>query len=542
MNRIILLVLIACFAYCKVSAQCTEPPVPRVLLVGDSWAFFMNTESTINYALTRGGHSNYTFVSNSNLSVNGAKTDNVMSSATETEIRNQLNQHPSIDFVHLSIGGNDFLGGWDTSMTQAQTDTLMTNVFVKLDSVIRFIKSVRPGIKILWSGYCFTNFKESITTSVAPTSHPFYSTWQGMKFPDFYQINRVQNQISQRFRAYSDTTPNIYFVESTGLMQHVYGQPSPMSVPPTGTYAPLTSPIDTGFTDYPSPLVSMRNYGIFKDCYHLSTDGYRYLLGYHTQKYYQKAMMDDLYLLSDSNQTGSVSAQGAVSNTLLMGQAGADTFSTVLSFNTTAMMDTTLSKASIFLKRLSLTGGNPISNNLQVKMKSGNFGTSANIEAADYTAAADATGTPCQFGSSAGDGDWIRLDLPASMLSHINHTAPTQFIISAPGVSASRATFYNSSDPDFAPIMNLKYGQIPNAIREISADHFSVYPNPSSGSLTIEGSEAITKVEVTNLLGETVLHPQMQQNTISISTLASGMYILNITTKSGIASQKVIKD
>jgi hypothetical protein len=541
MNKIILLILIACLSCIKVSSQCSETPVTRVLLVGDSWAFFLNSEATIDTGLRRAGHSNYTFYSNANLSVSGAKTGDVMSTATETEISTQLALHPTIDFCHLSIGGNDFLGGWDTTFTPSQTDTLFAYVFQRIDSIVRYIKSCRPGIKILWSSYCFTNFKESIMTSISPQNHPFYSTWSAMKFPDFPVINTMQNLISTRFRAYADTTPNLYFVDCNGLMQNVYGQPTPLTVAPGGTYPAGTAAIDTGIVAYPSPLVSMRDYVIYKDCYHLSTAGYQYQLAYHCQKFYQKAMMDDLYLLSDSAQTGSVSAQGNVSNALTVGQTGSDTFSTVLSFNTTTMSDTTLSGASIFLKRLNLTGGNPISGSLQVKMKSGYFGSSAAIEAADYTAPADATGTPCIFGANEANDEWVRLDLPASMISHINNTAITQFIISAPGVSAAAENFYDPSNPDFAPILNLKYGQ-PLAIREVPADEFSVYPNPSNGLLVIKGNETVTKVEVSNLLGETVLHPQMDQQAIDISSLAPGMYILNITTKSGVALKKVVKE
>ncbi len=542
MNKIILLMLLVCLSCMKVSSQCAETPVTRVLLVGDSWAFFLNAEATIDTALRRAGLSNYKFFSNANLSVSGATTGNFIDSAGQAEIKNQLNANPTIDFCHLSIGGNDFLGGWDTTFTPGQTDTLFAYVFHRIDSIVRFIKTCRPGIKVLWSSYCFTNFKESIETSIAPTSHPFYSTWSGMKFPDFLQINPMQNLISTRFRAYADTTPDLYFVDCNGLMQNVYGQTTALMVPPGGTYPAGTAAIDTGIVAYPSPLVSMRDYGIFKDCYHLSTDGYRYQLAYHCQKFYQKAMMDDLYLLSDSTQTGSVSAQGNVSNVPTLGQTGSDTFSTVLSFNTTSMADTTLSKASIFLKRQSLTGGNPLNGSVNVRVKSGNFGSSVTVEAADYSASGDAAGTPCLFGANEANDEWVRLDLPPAILSHINHTAITQFIISAPGVSAAGENFYGSSNPDFAPFLNLKYGPAPNAIREIPADEFSVSPNPSNGLLVIKGNEIVIKVDVTNLLGETVLHPQLNQQAIDISSLTPGMYILNITTKSGVALKKVVKE
>src|SRR3954463_15257453 len=113
-------------------SQCTETPEPKVLLVGDSWAWFMNTEATINSVLKTWGHSNYRYVSNATLAVNGAQTDDVMKASTEAEILHQLTINPSISVVDLSIGGNDFLGDWKVSMTQGQTDTLMNAVFGRL--------------------------------------------------------------------------------------------------------------------------------------------------------------------------------------------------------------------------------------------------------------------------------------------------------------------------------------------------------------------------------------------------------------------------
>ncbi len=545
MKRITLFLLLLTFSFGKTFAQCTEVNQPKVLLVGDSWAWFMNTDGTINNVFKTWGFSNYKFVCNATLAVNGADTKDFIMPGAEAEILNQLTLNPTIEVVHLSIGGNDFLGDWNVNMTQAQTDSLTDNVFVRLDSIIRFIKICKPGIKILWSGYCYTDFKEVITNFIAPTSHPFYSTWHGMGDPDFIQINTLQNSISDKITAYCAATTDVYFVNATGLMQYEYGQASPLQggMSPTGTYAAHTAPLPLGYPNYPSPSVSMRDYGITKDCFHLSAEAYRYLVGYHTQKFYHKLLMDDLYLLSDSNQTGTVSSQGNTSTSLYLGESGGEQFATVLAFNTTAMADTTLKRASIFLRRNSLTGTNPVSGAIEVKMKSGNFGTTVNVEAADFVATGDATGNPCPFGSYAADGDWVRLDLPASILSHINHTAATQFIISAPGFTGGKVNYNNSADPDFAPVLNLAYGATPNGIKETTIKDFNVYPNPTTGLLTIEnGTEVITHVEVTNLLGEVVLQPQIQQSTINISSLSTGMYLLNITTKNCKSSQRIFKD
>jgi hypothetical protein len=124
-----------------------------------------------------------------------------------------------------------------------------------------------------------------------------------------------------------------------------------------------------------------------------------------------------IYFLKITCKQVSVSSSGAVADSLLLGESSGNSFSSVLSFNTSNMADTILKKASIFLRRKRLTGTNPISSTLiHVKVKSGNFGSTVNVEAADYSATGDASGTPCLFGSNAGDGNWIRLDLPASVL------------------------------------------------------------------------------------------------------------------------------
>ena len=107
MKRIILLLTLLAVSFSKISAQCTEVNEPKILLVGDSWAWFMNTDGTFNTVLKTWGHSNYKYVCNATLAVNGAQTDDVIKVASEAEILNQLTLNPSIKAVHLSIGGND---------------------------------------------------------------------------------------------------------------------------------------------------------------------------------------------------------------------------------------------------------------------------------------------------------------------------------------------------------------------------------------------------------------------------------------------------
>jgi lysophospholipase L1-like esterase len=531
----------------KLSAQCSERVEPRVLLVGDSWAFFMNVDGTINNAFRNWGHSNYRYITSATVAENGAQTDDFLKPDKQDSIRAMLLRNPSINIVHLSIGGNDVLGDWKKSFTQAQTDTIAAQVEVRLQAVIDFIKSVKPGIKIVWGGYMYTNFEEVLTVgNTLGTNHPFYSTWEKMEFPSNLEINTVQNYFSDLIEASAALDPQLEYVRAPGLMQYTFGQPTNLGIAPNGSYPAFSVPLPNGKPHYPSPRESMRDYFLTKDCFHLSAKGYLDMIEYHTQKFYHKYLMDDLYLLSqNSTQTGTVSSTGSLFPQLYLGESSGENFGVELTFNTPQMLDTTLAMASIFLRRESLTGTNPISGNLQVKVKNGLFGATLDIEASDYNAPGDYTGTPCLFGANTGDGRWIRLDLPVEMFQHIKRNAPTQFLITAPGFTGGRVTFNNSTDPEFAPVLNLKYGTPTVGIRDISKSEtaLKLYPNPVNDLLQIEfGDNEILRTEVTDILGKSIHVVSNSVGTINTTSLPIGTYILSVVTKEGKATQRFVKE
>lgn len=544
MNRFFLFfsLLIAQIGF--LSAQCAETDQTKVLLVGDSWAFFMNVDQTIDNTLEKWGHSHYKYYTNTVLAENGAETVDFLTATKQDEIQAQLAAHPDIEVVHLSIGGNDILGDWDVTFSQAQTDSLGNLVFARLISVMDFIKSCKPGIKIVWSGYVYPNFEEVIESfSPFQTNHPFYGTWEGMGFPSFEQVNTVLDHFSDQVEIYAQNDPQVEFVKAPALMQYTFGQNSPLGVAPGGTYPAFTQPLPFGDLTYPSPKNSMRDYGLTKDCFHLSPKGYNDLIEYHTQKFYHKFLMDDQYFLSEGGtKDGSVSSLGNVANTLDLGANAGEELATVLSFNTTQMPDTTLTAASIFLRRKSLTGANPINGNLQIKVVNGNFGATADVEVADFTAAGDASANPCLFGSNNGNGHWIRLDLPANLLPFIHKNQPTQFLLSASNATG-KVTFNDASDPDFAPVLNLTFSK-PTAISSaiLPAQDIHLFPNPTNGILFFQGlKEGKYEINLYNYLGQNVFQAHTNQHFIDISTLQAGVYVVEVKGENGRIVKKIVK-
>jgi hypothetical protein len=527
-------------------AQCTEEVDTKVLLIGDSWAFFMNADGTFDNVFEHWGQSNMNFYSNATLAVNGARTEDFLEEARMTEIENQLNTQPKIEAVHISLGGNDFLGAWNVDLTTEETEELSDETYDEVFALVDFIKSVRSDIQIVFSGYMYANFAEVIDDA-APLeeSHPFYGNWEEMGFPTFAQLNTLLNDFSDRLYDASLLDEQLDFVHVPGLMQHIYGQEEPLGVDPGGTYAPFFQPLPYGDITYPSPKVSMRDYGLVRDCFHLSVDGYFNMIDYQFQKFYHKFFMDDAYFLAElDDRNGAISSDGDASAELSLGESDGLEQKLILSFNTGALEDTVITAASIFLRRENLEGSDPVGAEVILTMKNGNLGTDVAIDVDDFSDVGEISETACVFGLNEEDTDWIRIDLPESFLELIGTDGILQFSIAAEDASDQMITFTNGDDPDFAPVLNVKYKPNFASVQEedVRVNDFIVFPNPAKDQLNIyTKGKTYDRVEIINLQGQTVLLSNAAVNQIDISSLNAGQYLIRFSSANGVSVQQFVK-
>lgn len=75
-------------------------------------------------------------------------------------------------------------------------------------------------------------------------------------------------------------------------------------------------------------------------------------------------------------------------------------------------------------------------------------------------------------------------------------------------------------------------------------EKISLYPNPTQNNLnfTLSESISVTAYEIHNLLGEKVSYGDLNSNSISVSNLANGVYIIKVKTNEGFLTSKFIKE
>ncbi len=225
------------------SAGLAAADTPRILLVGDSWTALMWNARSFANALDDAGLGQWD-ERGAVTAIGGTTAAQWATQPFLNLITQELNAYPTVDIVHLSMGGNDLLGNPPANVAEA--DALLSQVAANVATVVAHIRSIRPAARIAWCGYDYV---------------------QGISSAELLTM------MSQYPVDLAEATPNLYAINNWGLMQYYYGVPSvhdPLTLPFPGGY-PDYAPALGGDPAYPSPPISRI------DSIHLTPAGYEIL-------------------------------------------------------------------------------------------------------------------------------------------------------------------------------------------------------------------------------------------------------------------------
>jgi lysophospholipase L1-like esterase len=205
----------------------------EVLVLGDSWGFATAPALAQVFAANFVGD-----LSIVNAAAPGETANDLAKVPGLQSISDALAAHPDTVAVHLSIGGNDFLGAWNANLTPAQEDALFEAILDDIDTIVKHVRALRPDVQVLQPSYDYPR--------PLPLGTPL-------------EVNTASEKLAARVQALADATPGMSFENLNGLMQLHFGFPS-LDIPPFHPSLPRR--------DLPGPEEA------FADAIHLTPQGY----------------------------------------------------------------------------------------------------------------------------------------------------------------------------------------------------------------------------------------------------------------------------
>lgn len=224
---------------------------PRILLVGDSWTYLLYANKSFDVALEEAGYADVG-VEGLYTAIPGSTSKQWTKPEWLAMITRELNRFPTIDIVHVSLGGNGFLRQWNGKMADADRDKLFAGIRDEIEVVVKHILSVRDDLKVTINNYDYVN---DTNDSTIP------------------ELNRAGMVLSAMKRDLAQSLDRVEYIHNYGLMQWHFGIPGvakPHEVPYPGQ-APNFEPWPGGNDDYGNPPEAMQ------DKIHLSKEGYHVL-------------------------------------------------------------------------------------------------------------------------------------------------------------------------------------------------------------------------------------------------------------------------
>lgn len=266
----------------------------RVLLVGDSWAWFMWLDRTLRGVFADNGHPEI-LEKGDNTTILGSTAAEWADPSSLQLITDELDANPTIDVVQLTVGGNDFLagqsgGGWYVGMPPGDKAALFARIEADIATIVDHLLAHDPDIRVLVSLYDYPNFVESLVGLLGASCTGY---WEDMNEPTPLEINTVMTELIDRADQLLVSRPRGRQSRNLGWMQYLYGY---------GPFPPgeLTPP---GDPTLPSPPEAMRFFQA--DCIHLSGDGHEGIVQHVWDDYYDEAFFG---IFGDGFESGDTSA------------------------------------------------------------------------------------------------------------------------------------------------------------------------------------------------------------------------------------------
>ncbi|MBI1318892.1 MAG: hypothetical protein GC168_08070 [Candidatus Hydrogenedens sp.] len=271
---------------------------PRILYVGDSWTYYpwaLQDPPALREVLARPEVGLGEYVEDGSIALLQPTAAGWDTPESKAAIAQKLTENPTIDTVHLSLGGNDVNLGLGGNFSPEHIADMNGTAVQHIANIIDFILAQRPDMRVAICGYDYLNIFEGIkfngfgvVESIENPTAVAYALYglSGATIIDAANnqntINDIFIDLEQRKLNLAQGRDRVQYIHSFGVMQAFYGIPS-LSIAPT---APSGLPVGLsgGYSNFPAgnrDLFSPRQAldgDAELDPIHLNPSGYTHLM------------------------------------------------------------------------------------------------------------------------------------------------------------------------------------------------------------------------------------------------------------------------
>lgn len=240
----------------------------KVLLIGDSWAQQQWQDDSHALVFAANGAGQH-LVAGETTTISGSTAREWADPEQLAVITQALLAHPRIDTAQVTLGGNDFLQQWSTSLGAAEEQALQERIRDDLQVVVAHLLAHRPDMDVIVSLYDYPNFRDTLGSLAGIVACLPLHVDMGRPTP--LQLNTAMVSFETMLADSLAAHPRVSVVGHAGQMQYSFGLPVDGIAP--GELLPPGDP------SLPSPVEAMRDHGwLGRDCFHLTPSGYDVLV------------------------------------------------------------------------------------------------------------------------------------------------------------------------------------------------------------------------------------------------------------------------
>lgn len=261
-----LLPLLACCVSANPNGNVSPP---RIALVGDSWPLIMRHHQGFKRALVERGYRprqvrnvaigwSFLGLTETRLSYPGVESYRFVEERYMRVLDETFARYPTIDIVHLSLGGADILHDMPGDLDPAgQERFIRATILPNIDRVLTRLRATYPDKHIVFVSYDYINFRDTWAEHKRTQGR-----WERLGQPEPIEMNEMMLTLKKLQQETVAKHPEVVFVDYIGRTKEYAG------VPPT--------------MEEPTP----REY-LWRDGMHLSRDGNKKLAEYCLDQVYE---------------------------------------------------------------------------------------------------------------------------------------------------------------------------------------------------------------------------------------------------------------